>query len=104
MWKILEAKISLYNVSGNIKVPNSKFSNMNINAISSSVNFNQIDSGYIHIKTTSGNIVGSVKTSKEFSAKSISGKINLPENSKNGKFFAETISGNIEITALKTDY
>lgn len=104
MWKILEAKISLYNVSGNIKVPNSKFSNMNINAISSSVNFNQIDSGYIHIKTTSGNIVGSVKTSKEFSAKSISGKINLPENSKNGKSFAETISGNIEITALKTDY
>lgn len=75
--------------------------NLNIDTHTGDVKLNQCDAKFIEIKTTTGNVKGTLLSDKNFIASSKTGNINLPENSGDNKCKITTDTGDIKIEVLK---
>lgn len=85
------------NVSGDLNISDSRFKDTFLKGVSSDIEFTNFDGEEIRIKTVSGDIEGSVLSPKQFKAKTLSGDISLPKSEGDDLFFAETVSGDVEI-------
>ena len=112
--------LDIKSVSGNILLNNANFSDVYIETVSGSIEGDNIkalnklelesvsgkiellnsDAKNIEGQTVSGNISLELKSNKIYTIKTISGKINKPENGNNGFCNVETISGNIDIVVI----
>ena len=114
----VNGNVDLSASTGYIKVENTTFADINIkastgdvtltNAVGSGkmtiktstgdVRFNDADAAELDIKTDTGFVKGTLLTSKQFSCKTDTGKINIPEWSTGGHCRIETDTGDINIT------
>ena len=76
-------------------------SNMNISVGTCDVNLDACDAAEINIKTTTGDVKGTLLTSKIFVANARTGKIHVPESCDGGKCIINTGTGDIEISILE---
>ena len=65
------------------------------------ITFENIDAGEITVRTTTGDVTGSVSTEKVFVAKTSTGSVNVPDTTSGGKCQATTTTGDIRITLSK---
>ena len=65
------------------------------------VEFSRIDAAEIYINTDTGDIKGSLLSGKNFTAKSNTGKIVIPDDSEGGKCRLTTNTGDIKVTVEK---
>ncbi len=89
----------LINVStGDVEI-DSLISNKSITVKSTTgdVEFERIDAPDIFIKTSTGDVEGSIKTGKIFNAKSNTGKVRVPSSTTGGTFVIETDTGDITV-------
>lgn len=88
----------LNSVSGEITVENTiAEKELFAESISGDIELDGSNSPNIKIKTTSGNVSGSLKTNKVFTVKSISGSIKVPKSEGNEECAVTTASGDIDI-------
>ena len=76
-------------------------SNMNISVGTCDVNLDACDAAEINIKTTTGDVKGTLLTNKVFVTNAGAGKINVPESYDGGKCNIKTGTGDIEISILE---
>lgn len=76
-------------------------SNMNISVGTCDVNLDACDAAEINIKTTTGDVKGTLLTSKIFVANARTGKIHVPESYDGGKCIIKTGTGDIKISILE---
>ena len=72
--------------------------NMNISVGTCDVNLDACDAAEINIKTTTGDVNGTLLTNKVFVANSGTGKIRVPESYDGGKCIIKTGTGDIKIS------
>ena len=76
-------------------------SNMNISVGTCDVNLDACDAAEINIKTTTGDVKGTLLTSKIFVVNARTGKIHVPESCDGGKCIIKTGTGDIKISILE---
>jgi DUF4097 and DUF4098 domain-containing protein YvlB len=69
-----------------------------IEKISGSIELKRCDAMSFDLKTTSGDICGSILSTKTFDCKTTSGDVRIPADGNGGNFRAKTTSGDIKIT------
>ena len=94
-FKDLNIKVSTGDVTLTDSVGSGK---LTIKTSTGDVKFNDADAAELDIKTDTGYVKGTLLTSKQFSCKSDTGKINIPEWSTGGHCKIETDTGDISIT------
>ncbi len=94
-----DGNISIKNTSGDISLTESAGKcNADMNVISGDIALNKFDASSLEMKTTSGDIKGSILSDKIFSASSNSGDIKIPPSVKDsGTCKCSSISGDIII-------
>ncbi len=96
--KISADKLSFKTTSGDIELEEVYAENMlSASAVSGDIELIHGDSMDISFETTSGDIEAIIQTGKNFSYKTSSGTIRLPEDSGDGKCHVKTVSGDAEI-------
>ena len=60
--------------------------------------FDNSDGGEIYVKTSTGDVTGTLKTAKVFDAKASTGKVSVPDSATGGKCEIRTSTGDIRIT------
>ncbi len=96
--KISADKLSFKTTSGDIELEEVYAENMlSASAVSGDIELIHGDSMDISFETTSGDIEAIIQTGKNFSYKTSSGTICLPEDSGDGKCHVKTVSGDAEI-------
>ncbi len=68
-----------------------------INRTTGDVRLRDSDARFIHIQLNTGDVIGNLLTGKNFTAKSSTGKISVPENTTGGTCIITTSTGNIKI-------
>lgn len=90
--------LSFNSVSGEIDLDNTTAKKgLFAESVSGDIELDGVDSPDIQIKTTSGDVSGSLKSNKVFTAQSTSGSINIPKSDGSEKCFVKTVSGDIKI-------
>lgn len=74
---------------------------ISINVKTGDVKFDQSDAYEIYVKTSTGNVKGSILSNKVFTAKSGTGKVNVPNSTQGGKCDITTGTGNIILYVVK---
>ena len=88
--------------TGRIKLDNVLVSGkLDIKRSTGDVSFNNCDAKEIEIKTSTGNIEGSLRSDKVFIVRSDVGRINVPETLTGGKCKISSDTGNIKITIAR---
>ncbi len=110
--KVSTGNVSLNNIkcknlitsgnTGNVYLKNviasEKFS---ISRSTGNVKFENSDAYEIYVKTSTGNVKGSILSNKVFTAKSGTGKVNVPNSTQGGKCNITTDTGNIILYVVK---
>lgn len=65
------------------------------------VELEDFDAANIYIKVTSGNVVGTILSSKNFNAASITGDVKVPQTTEGGICEIKATTGNINIQYSK---
>ena len=71
---------------------------MHLERSTGDVKFTLCDAGELFVKTTTGNVIGSLCSEKIFMAKASTGKVEVPKSVTGGICEIETSTGDIRIT------